>query len=264
MALQLIAAAPAPVAPPRIAHVTVVLMENRDYHAIVGNPHARFFNTVLARDGVLLTNSHAVAHPSEPNYLALFSGSTQALRDDSCPHTFTGGNVGAQTIAAGQTFGGYAESMPHDGFAGCWGSLDLYARKHVPWANFSSVPAADSRVYRGLPSPMPSLLWIIPNMCNDMHDCSTQTGDDWMREHLAPLLAWNAAHDGLLVVTWDEADPDEGGNRIPTVLVGPMLQAGSYDGFVDDYVLLRTIETALRLSCIGDACRVPPMTGIWR
>ncbi len=249
---------------PRIAHVTVVVMENRDYPAIVGNRHAPFFNDVLVPGGVLLTNSHAVAHPSEPNYLALFSGSTQGLRDDSCPHVFTGANVGAQTIAAGGTFGGYAESMPHDGFAGCWGSAGLYARKHVPWANFPSLPAADSRVYRGQPSPMPSLAWIVPNMCNDMHDCSTQIGDDWMREHLPPLIAWNAAHDGLLVVTWDEADPDDGGNRIPTVLVGPMLRNGRYDGFVDDYVLLRTIEAGLGLSCIGDACRARPISGIWR
>ena len=185
-------------------------MENRNYRAIVGNRRAPFFNTVLVPEGVLLTNSHAVTHPSEPNYLALFSGSTYGLQDDSCPHVFDGLNLGSEAIAAGESFTGYAESMPSDGYAGCWGSGGLYARKHVPWVNFSNVPARDSRIYTGLPSPMPTLAWIIPNMCNDMHDCSTETGDDWMRTNLPPLIAWNAAHDGLLVVTWDEADPDEG------------------------------------------------------
>jgi len=31
---------------------------------------------------------HAETHPSEPNYLALFSGGTQGVRDDNCPLMF--------------------------------------------------------------------------------------------------------------------------------------------------------------------------------
>ena len=62
-------------------------MENHAYSEILGQPDAPYLNS-LARSGAVLTQSYAVTHPSEPNYLALFSGSTQGLSDDSCPHTF--------------------------------------------------------------------------------------------------------------------------------------------------------------------------------
>ncbi|MGB7755497.1 MAG: hypothetical protein WBL23_05495, partial [Salinisphaera sp.] len=42
-----------------------------------------------AADGALFQRAYGVTHPSEPNYLALFSGSLQGVRSDSCPHHFT-------------------------------------------------------------------------------------------------------------------------------------------------------------------------------
>ena len=65
----------------RPAHVVVVIEENHGYERIIGNPDAAFINE-LAADGALLTNSHGIQHPSQPNYLALFSGSTQGVTDD--------------------------------------------------------------------------------------------------------------------------------------------------------------------------------------
>ena len=61
---------------PRFAHIVVVVMENHGYSDVIGNPQAPFLNS-LAQQGLSLTQSYAVTHPSEPNYLALFSGSTR-------------------------------------------------------------------------------------------------------------------------------------------------------------------------------------------
>lgn len=61
---------------PQPAHTVVVVMENHSYADIIGNPATPFINA-LARQGALFTRSFAITHPSEPNYLALFSGSTQ-------------------------------------------------------------------------------------------------------------------------------------------------------------------------------------------
>jgi hypothetical protein len=257
-------ATPVSKAVPRIAHVTIVVMENRDDESVTGNKNAPYFNTQLVPQGVLMTDAHAIAHPSQPNYLALFSGSTQGVTSDHCPVSFDSPNIASELIAAGLTFTGYAESMPRDGYQGCW--TTLYARKHVPWADFTTVPATLNRVYHGLPEQMPSLMWITPNMCNDMHNCSTRTGDRWLQANLPPLIAWNAKNDGLLIVTWDEAEPDrDGANRIPTVLVGPMLRAGTTSAQrIDHYSTLRTIEAAFGLGCLQQACSSRPIGGIWR
>src|SRR6266566_928801 len=78
---------------------------------VIDNANAPYI-TSLANNGAKMTQSFAVTHPSEPNYLALFSGSTQGITDDSCPHTFGAENLGHQLSTAGQTFKGYAEGLP--------------------------------------------------------------------------------------------------------------------------------------------------------
>jgi hypothetical protein len=249
--------------PPHASHVTIVVMENRDYPAIVGNPRAPYFNQTLRRQGLLFTNAHAVAHPSEPNYLALFSGSTQGLTSDRCPVSFRGRSLASELADVGKRFTGYAEALPHEGFAGCW--APRYARKHVPWADFETVPSADNRPYRGLPQPMPDVAWIVPDMCHDMHDCSTAVGDDWLLQHVPGLIDWNAKHDGLLILTWDESDPDpDGTNRVPLLLVGPMVRPGTSAQLVTHYGILRTVEAMFGLPCIARDCAAAPIRGIWR
>src|SRR5262245_25706402 len=74
---------------PRFAHIVVVILENHAYSQIIDASDAPFLNT-LAASGAVMTQSYAITHPSQPNYLALFSGSTQGLTDDSCPHSYTG------------------------------------------------------------------------------------------------------------------------------------------------------------------------------
>jgi len=56
---------------PSPAHVVVVLEENHAYSQIIGNAQAPYINS-LASQGALFTNSYALTHPSQPNYLDLF------------------------------------------------------------------------------------------------------------------------------------------------------------------------------------------------
>src|SRR3954453_14929127 len=58
---------------PRPDHVIMVIEENHANSEIIGSSSAPYINS-LAFQGAVLTNSHAVTHPSEPNYLALFAG----------------------------------------------------------------------------------------------------------------------------------------------------------------------------------------------
>ncbi len=248
---------------PHASYVVMVIMENRDYDLIIGSQTAPYINHTLVPQSALMTNSHAIGHPSQPNYLALFSGSTQGVTDDSCPHTFSTENVGQELIGAGNTFDGYSESMPYDGYTGC--ASGEYARKHNPWVNFTNVPETSNLVYNGFATPPSTLSIIVPNLCDDMHDCSTQTGDTWLKNNLPPILKYNMAHDGLFILTWDEADPDaDGTNHIATLLSGPMIKPGKYKQSITHYSTLHTIEDIAAIPCTANACQAPDLKRMWR
>src|SRR5436853_7889819 len=90
---------------PRPDHIVIVMEENHSYSEIIGSSAAPYINS-LAQQGASFTNSHAVTHPSEPNYLAFFSGSAQGVTDDNCGYSFGGPDLGSELIAAGLAFGG--------------------------------------------------------------------------------------------------------------------------------------------------------------
>jgi hypothetical protein len=251
-----------PGAVPAPAHVLVVVFENEDADSVVGAPDAPYL-TSLAGQGASFTDAHGEAHPSQPNYLALFSGSTQGVRNDSCPHSFDGPDLGSQLLAAGHTFAGYSEGLPRAGFTGC--SSGDYARKHNPWVNFPDLPASVNQPLSALPgdlADLPTVAFVVPDLCNDMHDCGVAAGDAWARDHLAPYLSWAQDNDSLLVVTFDE-DEGSSGNHIATILAGPMVRPGEYDERIDHYTLLRTIEEMYRLAPLGTAADRAPITDVW-
>jgi hypothetical protein len=212
-----------------------------------------------------MTQSFAITHPSEPNYLALYSGSTQGLTDDSCPHTFIASNLGQSLLASGRTFAGYSETMPSDGFTGC--ASGRYARKHNPWVNFTNVPAAANRRFTRFPTDfatLPTVSFVVPNLCNDMHDCSVATGDAWVRQNLNAYVQWAATHNSVLLLTFDEDDSGSGGNRVPTLFVGQPVKPGAYPERVTHYGILRTLLDIYGLPCIANSCSASPITDIWK
>lgn len=263
-------AAPTPAAPavtvagilPRPDHVMIVVLENEDASAIIGASDAPYL-TSLAHAGATFSDAHGETHPSEPNYLALFSGSTQGVTDDRCPVGLSGPNLAAQLQTAGHTFVGYSEDLPVAGFTGC--NSGGYARKHNPWVNFSDLPASMNQPLTAMPtdySMLPTVSIVVPNLCNDMHDCGVAAGDSWAKDHLLSYQSWAATHHSLLIVTFDE-DSGTSANTIATVLDGQMVMPGEYNQRVDHYSILRTIEDMYALPTLGKAADAAPMRGIW-
>jgi hypothetical protein len=247
---------------PSFAHVVVVVEENHAASQLSGNPAAPYING-LARTGVDLTDYQAITHPSEPNYLALFSGSTHGLTDDSCPHSYSSANLGSQLRSAGLSFVGYSESLPSAGYLGC--SAAPYARKHAPWTDFPALPASTNQPFAAFPTDfarLPRLAFVVPNLDDDMHDGTIGQADTWLKTHLGGYVDWARTHDSLLVLTWDE-DDDRVGNHIPGVLAGAHLVTGAYRRHVDHYTMLRTIEAAFGLPGIGAAASRSPITSVW-
>jgi phosphatidylinositol-3-phosphatase len=260
-------AAPLPVAHatpaiPTPAHIVIVVEENHSADNVIGSKSAPFMNSLTA-NGALMTQSYAEAHPSEPNYLALFSGSTQGVTDDSCPNQFTAPNLAAGLRTAGKSFAGYAEDLPGPGSPVC--SAGEYARKHAPWTDFSNVPGSNSLPFTSFPADfarLPAVSFVIPDLCHDMHDCSIAAGDAWLRAHIAGYAGWAMRHHSLLIVTWDEDDGSQG-NHIVTIFAGQQVRPGRYTQPLTHYRVLATIEVAYALPRDGQAAAAMPVTSIW-
>lgn len=238
-------------------------MENHTAAEIVGNRQAPYL-TSLAQQGLSLTDAFAVAHPSQPNYLALFSGSTQRLTSDSCPHTFAGPNLASELGAAGYTFVGYSEGLPRAGYTGC--AAGAYARKHNPWVDYSSLPTSVNQPFSAFPTDyrrLPTVSVVVPNLNHDMHDGTISEGDRWLRRYLGGYVAWATSHDSLLIVTWDENDGSRR-NLIPTIIVGSDLLTGTDSMMSSQYTLLRTIEDAYHLQPLGGSAGVGPLIDDWQ
>ncbi|WP_082962840.1 alkaline phosphatase family protein [Mycobacterium sp. E342] len=272
-AVALLGPAPGPPAPsislaaaalPQPAHIVIVVEENRSEANIIGNKSAPFI-TALAAAGANMTQSYAETHPSEPNYLALFAGNTFGVTSDVCPvNAGAAPNLGSELLAAGYTFAGFAEGLPAVGSPAC--TAGKYARKHVPWANFTNVPPANSLPFSAFPmgnyAGLPTVSFVIPNNDDNMHDGSIAQADAWLNRELSGYANWAAANNSLLIVTWDE---DDGGrrNQIPTIFYGAHVRPGSYSEQINHYTVLSTIEQMYGLPKTGYAAGAPPITDIW-
>lgn len=251
---------------PSPAHTLVVVLENHAYSQVIGSSSAPYINS-LKSGGANLTQSYAITHPSQPNYYALFSGSTQGVTDDSCVTVGakSAANLGSEVIAAGKTWASYNETLPSQGSTTC--KSGNYAQKHNPWFGFSNVPTSTAKTFAQFPtdySTLPKMAFVTPNLCSDMHDCSVSTGDTWIKNNLGAYATWAKTHNSLLVITFDE-DNSLSGNRITTVLYGQPVAAGSSSSTTyNHYNLLRTLEDLAGTgSHAGQAASAADITGIW-
>src|SRR5665213_246414 len=248
---------------PKPAHIIIVMEENHSYADIIGSPSAPYINS-LAQSSALFTDSHAVTHPSQPNYLELFSGSTQGVKNDSCPHSFAVDNEASQLIAAGLSFVGYSEGLPSEGSLVC--TSGKYARKHAPWTNFTNLPVTTNEPYTAFPKKLknlPAVAWVIPDLDDDMHDGAIAAGDTWLKNNLSDYVMWANTHNSLLIVTWDEDDGSQD-NQIPTIFVGPMVKQGQYSEHITHDNVLATIEAMYGLAPLGNAANVKPIKDVWQ
>jgi hypothetical protein len=249
---------------PAPSHIVVVIEENHTYSEIMGSSQAPYINT-LASEGAVFTHSYGVTHPSEPNYLALFSGSTHGVTNDNCPLTFSSASLESQLHAVGRTFKGYSEELPSIGSMMC--TYNEYARKHVPWTDFSTGKSTDNMPFSNFPSSnfasLPTVSVVVPDLMDDMHDGSIQQGDAWLQQHLLNYVTWARNNNSLLIVTFDE-DDSTAANHILTLFVGPMVKPGKYTQTINHYNLLRTIEQMYKLPYLGKAATATPITNIWK
>lgn len=255
---------------PRPEHVVVVIEENHSFTSVIGNPGAPYING-LAKRGALFTQSFALAHPSQPNYIMLFCGSNLGVTGNSVPHPlpFSAPNLGAQLIATGLTFCGYSEDLPETGFDGSMAGK--YARKHNPWVNWqgapsNGIPRTCNLQFSSWPADLnrlPTVAFVIPNLDHDMHDGTIAQADAWLKDKLGAYVQWASTHNSLLVFTFDEDDFQEN-QRIPTFFFGPMVRSGRFTNPITHYDVLRTLEAFYGLPPVGKAADAKIIDSCWQ
>src|SRR3989442_9779554 len=57
--------------------------------------------------------------------------------------------------------------------------------------------------------PISNYAFVVPDLCNDAHDCSLATADAWLKTNIDPLMqSASFQQDGLLIIVFDEAGGD--------------------------------------------------------
>jgi phosphatidylinositol-3-phosphatase len=272
-------------------HVFVIMMENTSYTSLIGNPNAPFINSAAATYS-LATTYFGVTHPSQPNYIAATSGSTNGVTGDS-DVTIDVPNIVDQIEASGRTWKAYMQSLSL-----CTTKLDsscgdqLYERKHDPFVSYLDVQTNPARMANIVDfsqlstdlanNSVPDFVWISPDQCHDMHGrgapasdpCSfaneqqlIATGDTFLSTTVSAILqsqAWTG--NSVLFITWDESDfpfgdtsgccdaVPGGGHVVMLTISHSDHSARTSSVAYNHYSMLATIEGGWKLGCLAFTC----------
>jgi len=283
---------------PRPDHVVIVIEENRSHKQISSfvKQHPDSYLASLMKQGASFNSFFALFHPSQPNYIELFSGDRQRVTNDNHPgrlfSPLVAPSIGGELRKKGLTFAGFAEDLPKSGFD--LAASGNYVRKHCPWINFGDIPTFWSLPLTRFPAgefeKLPTLSLVIPNLENDMHGKPLEVvfndqkliddADAWLRLKLRDYVEWAQTHNSLFIVTWDEdndvrcslpvhqkkdCETKSPRNRIATIFVGQMVEPGKISDTQYTHLdLLRTLEEMYGLPLLGASKDAKVISDVWK
>ncbi|KAG1449055.1 hypothetical protein G6F46_010987 [Rhizopus delemar] len=241
--------------------VVIIVFENQDYDVAAKD---KYLSTLTSKyKGMALTNYLATTHPSQPNYIAMISGSTKGTNEDD------ESNINRKTIvdlleAKGISWKTYQEDYPGN----CNKKMDIkgYARKHNPFISFKNIQSSKSRCANIVNSKqldkdikdnsVPQFVFYTPNIDNDAHDTNMAYGSRWLKKFLSNRINKKAFNKNtMFVVTFDEDDGASDNNKVLTLLFGPDFHPSNKKKKdktrYNHYSLLRTIEDNWNLGNLG-------------
>ena len=248
----------------------VVVLENKNAEDALRQP----FLARIAREGALLDSYYGVAHPSQPNYVGMISGSIEGVSGDGNV-TLHRAHLGRSLTTAGVSWKSYAEGYP--GGCSLVRTAGRYARKHEPFLSFADVQRNElgmcdrivdaNEFLRDVRNgTLPQFSLYIPDLDHDAHDQPLAAADRWLEDTFGPLMTPDVRGSTLLIVTFDEDEShSKRSNHIYTAIWGAGVRAGSVSHDVyDHYDLLKTIEAIFALEPLPAGQRARPIAGIWR
>lgn len=266
---------------PKPDHIVVLILENHPLAQIINNPDAPYINTIINDPFTAFFNSsYALTHPSQPNYLMLYSGFNQGVTDNATPVNtpLTTPNLGASLIQNGYSFATYSEDLPYEGYLGDTNAY--YVRKHNPCSNWqgtlpialgtNGIPASCNKPFSDFPSnfdSLPTISFVVPNLINDMHNTywlpsCVQDGDAWVQTNLDDYIQWCKTNNSLFILTFDE-DDYSASNHITTFFTGAMVLHAAIQDSINHYSLLRTFEEMYSLPNSANTSLNDPILNCW-
>ena len=231
-------------------------------------------------------NSQAAAytshtHPSLPNYIELTSGSTRGITHNNDPRTNVqiGGNdnLADQLDAANVPWRAYFESM---GKPCNFDSVYPYSAHHNPFLYYTTMASDpvrceqsnvdfDAHFTQDLASNNYRFMFIVPNLCNDLHDCDGMVGDAWLHKVAAQIMASPGYQNGgALFILFDEGNTRymKAGANLATIVASPNLVDSGYiseTGF-NHKSWLATIQDIFRMPRLSTTKDAVPMAEHFR
>ena len=180
---------------PSFSNVVIVLGENQNYSTSYNSSNMPYL-TSLANEYGIGVNYYSDTHPSIGNYLNLATGNILTDDDSRTPQNFpvSLNNIALEVQNAGGTWKDYIENNPSN--ATCKGlTQGSYYVRHDPLQYLTTVNTERTHYvcfsqFQNdlLRHQLPTLSWLVPNGCDDAHDCSIQTFDNWLRNEIGLLL----------------------------------------------------------------------------
>ena len=171
------------------------------------------------------------------------------------------------------------------------GTVGMTPLGHDPPGELTVVPLTDMPADLSIAAATPNYNFITPNLCNDGHDTGCANGDPgdqksintFLQQWVPQILNSPAfREDGLLIITFDEAEPTDGssccneptgfntpmpgitgrgGGRIGAVMISPFIKPGTVsDVPYNHYSQLKSIENMFGLPYLGYANQMDLVT----
>jgi phosphoesterase family protein/PKD domain-containing protein len=253
-------------------HVVIILMENRAICDILTSCGGKGpYETGLANTYGLATKDVDCSHPSLPNYLCLSGGSDFGCTGyDGNPNSnactavaWNSSSIVDRLVAANLTWKAYMENMPSN----CYGiNSGLYYVRHNPFVYYKDIAQNATRCARVVPSGTnasvllsdlasasnaSNYMWLTPNGCNDMHDCTTAVGDAYLSNLVPQILNSTVfkSSRAALYITFDEDSGGKGAPDVYTVWAGPAAKLAFTSALAYNHTsLLATLEANWHLT----------------
>jgi hypothetical protein len=274
---------------PSFDHVFVVMMENTNYSAVIGDTVDAPFINDLANQGTLLDTYSGVYHPSDQNYMAIAGADTFVqgatyFPDINDPNP----NIADELEAASKTWKAYEQGMDTPCNLGKSTTDSYFEPDDEPFVNYTDVSANPARCAAHVldltqfftdlqsASTTPNFAWIAADdysngeQSGDGIPLSLQVQNAWLQQTLQPLFnspAWTQQR-SLLILTWDESTTviplpapsptflvPPSNNHIAAILVGSpgTVQSGYISNAnYNHYSSGRTVEAALGIGNLNN------------
>ncbi|CAG8542623.1 6366_t:CDS:10, partial [Paraglomus occultum] len=255
--------------------VITVVLSRADYNDVIADPY--FF--YLAEQGILLSNSHAIWRPSQPNYIAMIHGSKGGVLFNS-DSDVDGSSLPERLEERNITWKAYMENYPGDGFTGSHDEQNLYYRKHNPFISMTNIRENPDMVAKIVNADqlktdmenkdVPEYCFYVPNIMHSGHETNVTYTSNYIQYTLMPILQpILTSSRTLLIITYDEpASLTEIAtiNHIFTLLIGPnVLRPRIHEDatYYNHYSVLVNIEDNWNLTRLGtdheqDATAIEP------